>query len=105
MDLILSFQNHLAPKQVLTRPEEGRRWKCSSPDWKTFKMHLKCNLRVECTAGEDESNCRHDVCNKWGFRVGNRCYMLRRPLIKISFLQAKVYINIPIRPFDVIFKA
>ena len=75
--------------QEMEAPEEVSRglWNCTGPEWPLFKVHLQCDLRVQCVEGQDEDGCGYTRCRHSGFRVKDKCYLLHRPDHQISWLQ------------------
>ena len=45
-------------------------------NWDSFKLHLACDLLVQCTDGRDEEGCWQTKCHQEGFQVRGRCYYL-----------------------------
>nr|KAG5708620.1 hypothetical protein BaRGS_033041 [Batillaria attramentaria] len=49
---------------------------CSVPQYARFQLHLRCNLEIECAAGEDERDCNYTsiACGQGFVDAGNKCY-------------------------------
>ncbi|KAL8609812.1 hypothetical protein ACOMHN_052866 [Nucella lapillus] len=79
-----SSSSSLPPQKV-----SQQRWNCSSSSWSAWRGHLWCNLRVECDAAQDESQCPHPLCAHGGFLLEGRCYLLARPARPLTYYDAR----------------
>ncbi|KAL8598228.1 hypothetical protein ACOMHN_035178 [Nucella lapillus] len=88
-------QNVFANLSLVTsssRPQKaaGGLWNCSVPHWSQFQPHFACNLKQECSSGQDEDPCVHQPCGQGGFLVEGRCYMLGHPDRQVTYYDVKV---------------
>ena len=79
-----------------TAPKRGVRglWNCTTPEWPLLTLHLQCDLRVQCVEGQDEDGCGYTRCRHSGFRVKDKCYLLRSPNGEITWFQVIRVFNI-----------
>ena len=65
-------------------------WNCTGRQWPEFRVHLQCNSYLQCAGGEDEEECRYRRCHQTGVgvQVADKCYMLGRPRVPLSWIQA-----------------